>query len=200
MDRRRRPRGWRSRHRRRCAEGATWCSSAGGRVADSNRRRCNIVRFDLWVTCRCMVVRTDDCDTRRCSMVHADRGDARRYCRSPAAAPGRGCLPGEIGVLCHGQVLHRPADLRDRHRAPGHARRRIVDHLYADRAVPDHRAAVDPDHVDLRGRFRGDCRKHRCAGDRAADERARSSAVYLVEFRRLRHRDHDADLRGRNQS
>src|SRR5258706_451799 len=62
------------------------------------------------------------------------------------------------------------------------------------------RAAVDPDYRDLPWRLRGDRRKHRGASDRAADERARSPDLHLVQFGRLRHGDHDADFRGRNQS
>jgi hypothetical protein len=47
-----------------------------------------------------------------------------------------------------------------------------VDHLDADRAVSDNRSAIDPDHGDVSGCLRADRRKHRRAGDRAADERA----------------------------
>ncbi len=99
----------------------------------------------------------------------------------------------------HGQVLHRPPDLRDRHRTPRHARGRIVDRLDANRAVSDDRAAVDPDHGAVSGRFRADGRKYRRAGDRAADERAQQPDVSRVHVGRFRPGNHDADFRARDQ-
>ena len=156
-------------------------------------RRCNPARW-----CRRSSRRRQSLLQRPPGIDH-DGGSRRR--RSPAAASGHACLAGEIGEESrHGQVLHRPPDLRDRHRDPDDARGRLVDLLDADRAVSDDRAAVDPDHRDLPRRLCGDSRKHRRAGDRAADERARSPDLHLVQFGRLRHGDHDADFRGRNQS
>jgi multidrug efflux pump len=105
--------------------------------------------------------------------------------------------PVERGL--HGQVLHRPADLRDRPRDPDHAGRDTVDCVDAGRAVSVRRSAFDSNHDELPRRLRGDGGEHGRPGDRAADERARPSDLSVLHQRRLRTGRHYAHVRRGNQ-
>src|SRR6056297_1924808 len=121
-----------------------------------------------------------------------NRAGGDRRPRGPRRVTGQ-------GTRGYGTFLHRPPGLCLGHLDPDHGRGRAGDPALAGRAVSPDRAALGHGRGQLSRCLGRDGGQHRHAGDRAADDRARWPALFLVALDLAgQYRDH-AHLRDRHR-